>query len=153
MPRKQHIVRLYAFERRDLQFFVVHRGPTPDWARQRARILLRADVGGERRDRTDQQIAEALGVAPRTVARARAAWCRRGWAALGGRGRRPRKVAGKLSRAQQTRLIAVARSQPPEGYGRWPLRLLAKRAVELGIVDSISHETVRQTLKKWNSVD
>ncbi len=79
MPRKQHLVRLSADERRELRLFV-HRGywdrrygrsdPSPTWAVQRARILLRADVGPEGWGRawTDQQIAEAIGVTPRTVA-------------------------------------------------------------------------------------
>jgi transposase len=160
MPRKQHIVWLDARQRSLLSSFVgagdwdVRDWPRQAWAVQRARILLRADIGPEGWgfDWTDQQIAEAMDVTPRTVARARAAWCRQSWTALD-RMRphrfRHREVAVKLSYEQQAQLIAVARGQPPEGYDRWSLRLLAKRVVELGIVDSISHETVRKTLKKW----
>ena len=66
-------------------------------------------------------------------------------------GRRSREVPPRqrsLDGAGEARLIALRCSQPPEGYGRWTLRLLAAKLVELEIVESISPETVRQTLKK-----
>jgi hypothetical protein len=63
-----------------------------------------------------------------------------------------RRYERSLDGADQARLIALACSQPPEGKKRWTLRLLAEQIVELKIVETVSHETVRQTLKKTNSV-
>ncbi len=60
--------------------------------------------------------------------------------------------AYKLDGEAETRLMALRCGNPPEGYSRWNLRLLADKAVELGIVDTISHETVRQALKKTRCV-
>ena len=67
--------------------------------------------------------------------------------------RRPpsREYKRKLDGEQEARLIAVACSAPPEGYARWSLRLLADKLVELEVVEEISHQTVRRTLKKTNS--
>jgi transposase len=101
--------------------------------------------------RTDEQIAEAVEVNRSTVERVRMRCVEEGVeAALRPRPSRqlhPRKLDG----VQEARLVTLACSPAPKGRGRWSLRLLADKLVELEIVDDISHETVRQTLKKTNS--
>jgi len=113
-----------------------------------ARILLKADEGEAGSRLSDEAIAEALDVNRSTVERVRIRCVEEGFeAALRPRPSRqlhPRKLDG----AQEAHLVALACSPPPTGRARWTLRLLADRVVELEIADAISHETVRQTLKK-----
>src|SRR6187200_542995 len=92
-----------------------------------ARVLLQADASEGGPDWTDTRIAEAVRVSVRTIGRVR-----------------QRFVEDGLEAA----LLTLACSGPPEGRRRWTLRLLAERMVELEIVPELSHETVRQTLKK-----
>jgi transposase len=102
--------------------------------------------GGPRR--TDEQIGSALDASTRTVERVRERFVEQGLeAALLPRPSR-RVYARKLDGRQEARLIALACSKPPAGKARWTLRLLADEMVELEVVDSLSHETVRQALKK-----
>lgn len=109
---------------------------------RRARILLLAEEGY-----IDEEIARALGAAVTTVERIRKRFVEEGLeAALS---ERPRPgAARKLNGHQEAYLVALACSDPPEGKKRWSMRLLADRLVELGVVDEISDETVRRTLKK-----
>jgi transposase len=146
MPRKQHIVRLTGADRKQLQQIVRH-GRRAANTIQRTRILLQTDAGRSGPALTDVQVARAVDCSARTVARVRVAWCTAGWAALERKVRRTPPTPPKLNSAQEARLIAIACSQPPDGYARWSLRLLADRAVELEVVDTISRETVRRTLK------
>lgn len=118
-----------------------------------ALILLNCDEG-EFNDRCarGEEIAEILRISQRKVDRVKHRFVEEGLdAALGGRqGRRAtyrRKADGDL----EARLIALSCSEPPAGYARWSLRLLADRAVELEYTDSISYETVRRVLKKTKS--
>ena len=111
----------------------------------RAHILLRADEGA-----LDTAIAEALHVHIATVERTRKRFVEGGvdWAL----NERPRPgQARKLDIKQEAYLIALACSSPPAGQSRWTLRLLADRLVKLEIVEEVSHETVRQTLKRGTS--
>jgi hypothetical protein len=146
VPRHQHHVTLTAEERTDLQTRV-RRGAVPALTQTRARILLHADRSQPGRRRTDAQIAEAVGCSIRSVARARAAWTARGMHCLD---RRPsaQPPRPKLDSNQEARLVALSTGAPPAGHARWTLRLLATRAVELDIAESVSHELVRRTLKK-----
>lgn len=109
---------------------------------RRARILLLAEEGY-----IDEAIARALGAAVTTVERIRKRFVEEGLeAALS---ERPRPGATrKLNGHQEAYLVALACSDPPEGKKRWSMRLLADRLVEIGMVDGISDETVRRTLKK-----
>ena len=109
---------------------------------RRARILLLAEEGY-----LDEEIARALGAALTTVERIRKRFAEEGLeAALS---ERPRPgAARKLNGHQEAHLVALACSDPPEGKKRWSMRLLADRLVELGVVDEISDETLRRTLKK-----
>ena len=107
-----------------------------------ARILLKADE-----DLQDDQIAEHLDVSVCTVERVRKRCTLEGiTAALNPKKQPPRKP--KLDGEGEARLVQIACSMPPDGRQRWTLHLLADKLVELEVVDSISHETVRQRLKK-----
>lgn len=150
MPRKQYIVRLSGDDRTRLHELVRH-GRHSAWSLQRARILLHTDTGGRGPALSDEQVASAVGVSARTVARARQAWCERRWDALERKARLPEANPSKLDHAHCARIVAVACSTPPDGYARWSLRLLANRIMELEIIDTISHETVRMVLKKTNA--
>lgn len=130
---------------------LLRRGPTAVLRQRRARILLAADVGGGRPGQTDAAVAAATEVDPRTVARVRAEFAQHGLErALAGR-RRIFPSRRKLSDVQEAQVLVLAQSDPPLGQARWSLRLLADRVVELAVVEAISHETIRATLKKTTS--
>jgi transposase len=109
---------------------------------------LQADEaeGGARR--TDEQIASALDTTTRTVERVRERFVEQGFEAALVPARGKRVYARKLDGRQEAGLIALACSKPPPGKRRWTLRMLADEMVELEVIDSLSHETVRQALKK-----
>lgn len=116
-----------------------------------ARILLKADEGVEGPGWADQRIAEAVEVSQPTISRVRKQYVQEGLEEALDR-RMPRRVYHrKLDGAQEARLVALACSTPPTGQARWSLRLLADRLVELEVVDDISYQTVRTTLKKTSS--
>ena len=149
MPR-QHIVVLTPEERGRLRT-LLRRDATTALQQRRARILLAAETRAGYPVQTDVAVATAVGVDARTVARVRAEFARFGLErTLAGRARvfPPRT---KLDSAQEAQLVTVACSNPPPGHAQWTLRLLADRLVELEVVPQISHETVRQTLKKTAS--
>jgi len=117
-----------------------------------ARILLKADAAAGGPAWPDAQIAEALEVSVATVERVRQRFVEQGFeAALGrkppGRPSRERKLDG----AAEARLVALACSKPPQGRACWTMQLLADKLVELEVVDAVSDETVRRTLKKTRS--
>ena len=144
---KRYRVTLTQPERQELRQ-LISRGKADARKLARARILLQADEspGGPRR--TDDQIASAFNVATRTVERVRERFVEQGLeAALLPRPSK-RVYARKLDGRQEAKLIALACSKPPAGKARWTLRLLADEMVELEVVEALSHETVRQTLKK-----
>lgn len=144
---KRYRVTLTQPERQELQQ-LISRGKADARKLAHARILLQADEaeGGPRR--TDGQIASSLDTTTRTVERVRERFVEQGLdAALLPRPSK-RVYARKLDGRQEAKLIALACTKPPAGKRRWTLRLLADEMVELEVVDSLSHETVRQTLKK-----
>lgn len=116
-----------------------------------ARILLKADQSDEGPAWVDERIAEAVEVSQPTVSRVRKQYVEEGLEAALNRRSPNREYERKLDGEQEAHLIAVACSAPPEGYARWSLRLLADKLVELEVVETISHQTVRRTLKKTNS--
>ena len=116
----------------------------------RARILLKADQSEGGPGWRDGRIAEALDVHRTTVEQVRKQYVLAGLDAALGRQRPPPRLR-KLDGEAEAHLIATACSTPPAGHTRWTLRLLAGKLVELEQVDTISHETVRQILKKTNS--
>jgi len=116
-----------------------------------ARILLKADEGPAGPNWTDETIAEALEVNRSTVERVRQRCVEDGFdAALRPRPSRQLRLR-KLDGAQEAQLVAIACSPAPKGRDRWTLHLLADKLVELEVVDSVSYETVRRTLKKTHS--
>lgn len=146
MP-KQHVVRLTHQQRSECGA-ILRRGRSSALAQRRARILLAADVSQAGRRLTDVEIAAAVQVQPRTVARVRTAFCQQGFAvALRGRPR-PRPVPPKLDAVQEARLIALACTEPPDGRDRWSLRLLADQVVLTEGIPPVSRELIRRTLKK-----
>ena len=114
---------------------------------RRAQILTKADADGP--NWTDQRIAEAFGCRTRTIEKLRQRLVERGFReALDGVKRESPPVEKLLDGEQEARIIATRLGSPPPGYANWTLRLLARKVVELGIVESVSYETVRRTLKK-----
>jgi transposase len=147
MRQTKYAVRLSEEERARLRT-LVGRGMAPARLLTHARILLKADQGEGGAAWADAAIAGALEVHPATVARVRRQYVEEGLDAALNRRAPRREYARKLDGAQEARLVAVACSAPPPGRERWSLRLLADKAVELQIVDTISYETVRQALKQ-----
>jgi transposase len=144
MVAQRYVVRLTEAEREQL-LNRVRQGRDSARRLNRARTLLKADAGWH-----DAAIADALDLAVGTVARTRKRFVEAGLeGALNERprpGRRP-----KLDEKGEAHLIALACSQAPDGHDHWTLRLLAGKVVELGLVDSLSHEGVRKRLKKTRS--
>ena len=147
MPRPKYIVRLTDEERIQLE------DPTRTGKRAasvilHARILLKADAGAGSPGWDDDRIAEAVECGPSTVYRVRQAFVEEGLPAALFRQKPTGRQYRKLDGAQEAHLIALACGAPPAGRANWTLRLLADRLVELDVVDSISPECVRMTLKK-----
>ena len=126
-------------------------GEAPARTLTRARILLKANRGEGGPGWTDAAIAGALDVHPATVARVRRQFAEEGLAAALERKRPDRVYERALDGAAEARLVALACSAPPEGRERWTLRRLAGELVRLEVVEAVSHETVRRTLKQTSS--
>ena len=150
--RKKYVVELTKEEREYLHK-LISAGTAPARKLNRARILLKADVGkhAEAQALSDRQIARMLETSTATVQRARERFYEGGLQAALERSKPDRVYKRSLDGRAEAHLIALACSEPPRGRNRWSFRLLADKAVELGIVESISHETVRKALKKTNS--
>jgi transposase len=116
-----------------------------------ARILLKADASALGPGCSDAEIASACEVSLPTIARVRKAFVEQGLTAAVERKRPTGRLYRKLDGVQEAQLIAVACSAPPQGQARWTLKLLADRLVELEVVEAVSAETVRRTLKKTTS--
>lgn len=115
----------------------------------RVKILLLADENSEKGNKTDKEIAKKLDVSEATVVRTRRSFMEKGLDALEEKPRngRPPGISGE----ERAKITALACSDAPVGFGRWTLRLLADKVVELDLVDSISHSTVGEILKKTKS--
>jgi hypothetical protein len=148
---KKYIVRLSNSERKTLTKLVSSgRGPARMFTR--ARILLKADQGNDGLAWSDEKISEALDVTVQTIERVRKQLVKEGFDAVLSRREYIQKVSRKkIDGDVEAHLIALSCGEPPEGRVRWTLRLLADSIVELGYISSISHEAVRQTLKKTRS--
>ena len=147
MNQKKYRVVLTVEERGGLEA-LVSKGKSAARTITRARILLKADASDLGPAWTDEQIHQALDAGLATIYRLRQSFVESGLdVAL-----HPPKASRRYERAldgdQEARLIALACSKPPAGFARWTLRLLACRFVDLRHADRVSHETVRQTLKK-----
>jgi transposase len=149
--QKIFVVRLSQEEREQL-VALVKAGKASALMLVRARILLKADQQERGPAWTDAEIAEALEVSLKTVFNIRRKWAEQGLeAALQRKQQDAPSKARKLDGKAEARLVATCCGPPPKGRAKWTLRLLAAKLVELEVVDSISPETVRQTLKKTRS--
>jgi len=148
---KKYLVELTQDERQRLHK-LISAGSAPARMLNRARILLKADVGehAEGEPLLDREIAPMLETSTATVQRVRERFCRQGLDAALERSAPDRIYRRSFDGRAEARLIALACSQAPEGRERWSMRLLADKAVQMGIVEGVSHETVRKTLKKTN---
>jgi len=143
---EKYIVRLTAEEREELTA-LVSKGKSSVAKIRHAQVLLKADADGP--NWTDPRIADAFSMHLNTVAGIRKRWVEQGLENI--RHKKPQarpSRAPKLDGTGEARVLAVSCSEPPPGQARWSLRLLADRVVELGIVPSFSHESVRRILKK-----
>jgi hypothetical protein len=138
-------------EERHLLTLLVSTGKAAASKLAHARILLKADAAPGGPAWTDARIAAALDVSDSTIYRVRQAFVEDGLEAALVRKRPTGRQYRKLDGAQEARLITLACSRPPAGRDHWTLRLLADKLVELAVVDSISPECVRMTLKKTTS--
>ena len=149
MPSYKYVIELSNQEKVRLME-IVKKGNSPARTILRANILLASDKQNDRY-MTVSEIANAYRTTPTTVQTVRASYCKKGLEATITRKKRetppiPAKVTGEV----EAHIIALACGQPPEGYSRWTLRLLADKTVELGYIESISHVTVSNILKKTN---
>jgi hypothetical protein len=143
---KKYIVRQTDQERNELATVIKKLKGTSEkvW---RAHILLKADADGP--NWTDCRIAEAFDCRTKTVENVRQRLVEYGFREALDRSRRKTPPVEKLLNGEQeARIIATRLGSPPPGYANWTLRLLARKVVELGIVESVSYETARRTLKK-----
>ena len=149
MPSIKYVIELSNQEKVRLME-IVKKGNSPARTILRANILLASDKQNDRY-MTVSEIANAYRTTPTTVETVRTSYCKKGLEATITRKKRetppiPAKVTGEV----EAHVIALACGQPPEGYSKWTLRLLADKTVELGYIESISHVTVSNILKKTN---
>ncbi len=145
MSQKSHRVKLSKDERQHLQK-IVESGKDKARKITRCRVLLLAD---EAKGKTDEEISDALGVCLTTIFNIRRRYHQGGLERAiqeAPRSGQPPKFNGK----SMAKITAIACSKPPEGHARWSLRLLADHIIELDIVESISHQSIKNILKKTN---
>lgn len=146
----KHRVKLTADERQTLEQ-LVRQGRAAGWKLQRAQALLKCDEGEQGPGWSDPTIAEAFDMTVRSLENWRKQAVECGPLSLLERKSQDRARFRKLDGTGEARLTQLACSDPPQGYSKWSLRLLADELVALEMVDSIGHECVRQTLKKTTS--
>jgi hypothetical protein len=143
---KKYIVRLND-EERQVCMEVIRKLKGTSQKVRRAQILLKADADGPAW--TDTRVAEAFHCRVQTIENLRKRLVSEGFPlVLNGKQRQTPPTAPLLDGQAEAQLIAMRLGKPPAGYGRWTLQLLADELVALEVVDSISIETVRKTLKK-----
>lgn len=149
MPAKQYQVILDQCQR-DYLIDLISSGTESARKLTRARILLKADEGEFGPAYADEKIKEAIEVSIPTIERTRKTFVLEGLTGALNPKKRSDTPNQKFDGEKEAHLIALVCSDPPEGCSRWTLRLLAEKMVELEHFSSISHETIRQTLKKTN---
>jgi transposase len=147
MPKKYR-VKLTKAQRETLQE-LVSSGSIKVRKYKRARVLLLADEARRNGAKTDETIAEQADISLATIHRIRRRFVEEGLKAALNEKARP-GAPPKFSGQERAEVTALACSEPPEGYGRWTLRLLADKLIELEILDNISYDTVDRVLKKTN---
>ena len=149
MPAKRYQVILDQCQR-DYLIDLISSGTESARKLTRARILLKADEGEFGPAYADEQIKEAVEVSIPTIERTRKTFVLDGLTATLQPKKRSKPPSQKFDGEKEAHLIALVCSEPPQGCSRWTLRLLAEKMVELKHFSSISHETIRQVLKKTN---
>lgn len=145
--KKRYVVRLTSEERSRLGG-LIRRGREAAYRRRHAEVLLLVDQGKHGPSQYDREVAERTGFARRTVEQIRERCVTEGLEAALERKKRSRERMRRLDGDGEARLVTLACSDAPAGHARWTLHLLSDKLVELEVVDSISHECVRQVLKK-----
>jgi transposase len=147
MPKKKYIVSLTVSERYFLEQ-LTKKGKIAAYKMNHARILLKADINEQKGGWTDRQIGESLDIGHATIERVRQRFVEQGLESALNRqeqkNRRPKIIDGE----KEAYLIALACSETPAGKNNWTLKMLADKMVELKLVEQVSTETIRQTLKK-----
>ena len=147
MPSIKYVIELSNQEKVRLME-IVKKGNSPARTILRANILLASDKQSDKY-MTVSEIANAYRTTPTTVQTVRASYCKKGLEATITRKKRETPpIQAKVTGEVEAHIIALACGQPPEGYSKWTLRLLANKTVELGYIESISHVTVSTILKK-----
>lgn len=149
MPAKKYVVTLCDQQRQELER-VAASNKRPLRERTRARILLLADTAAPEGAHKDTDISKTLHTCTLTVGRIRRRFCQEGQEAAFKHKPQQNRKQRVLDGEAEAHLIALTCSTPPQGHKRWSLHLLQNRLIEERIVDTVSHETVRQTLKKTN---
>ena len=147
MPKKKYIVSLTSEEKAYLERLVTT-GKNSAYKINHARVLLLADINHEEGGWIDQAIASVLNISVSTIERVRQRFVEESLEQALNRQTQSQSKPRRLDGEQEAHLVAITCNTPPSGCSRWTLRLLAEKLVELKEVESISHETVRQTLKK-----
>lgn len=149
MPAYKYVIELSDEDKAKLTD-IVAKGKSPARTILRANILLASDRRNETY-MTVSEISKVYHTTPTTVQTVRTSYCEKGLEATINRKKRetppvPAKVTGEV----EAHVVALACGEPPKGYAKWTLHLLANKAVELGYIDSISHTTISTILKKTN---
>ncbi len=131
---------------------LISRGSAPARSIRRAYILLKSDTSSEGAGWSYKEIIQSFNVSAPTIADVRRKFVKEGLESAIFRKKPDREYPRKLDEEAEAHLIALVCSKPPEGKEKWTLRLLANKMVELGYVEKVSHETVRQVLKKRTQV-
>jgi hypothetical protein len=148
MPNKKHHIKLTPDERKELEAVARKRNAAAVKV-QRAKVILAVDIGPGGPGLTDLEASSGSGLTTRSIQRLRARACEVG--PIGALERKPRDhppVPAKVTGEVEATMVKIACSDAPEGRECWTMDLIAGRLVELGLVESISGETVRVTLKK-----
>jgi transposase len=151
MSQHRYLVTLSPDER-DRLTHLIRAGSSPAYRQVVARVLLKLDRSEGEPPPSDEQIAEALEISRRTVIRIKERFAKEGLdATLGRKYPQTRPERRRITGQEEAHLIALACGPAPEGQQHWTLRRLSDKMVDLEYVDQVSHETVRQALKKMNS--
>jgi transposase len=129
---------------------ITNKGSHTSQTLRTAYVLLNCDEGKYSDKVTNGQISKVLKVGMRTIDRIKKQFIEEGMEAVLERGRTTRIYEGKADGDMEAKLVSLCCSEPPKGYSKWSLRLLAGKMVELKYIESISHVTVRSVLKKTN---
>lgn len=129
---------------------IVNKGSHTSQSFRSAYILLNCDEGDHSEKVTNEQISKVLKIGMRTIDRVKKKFIEEGFESCLERRATTREYERKADGDVEAKLVTLCCSEPPKGFAKWSLRLLADKMVELNYVESISHVTVRRVLKKMN---